>query len=93
MNDREKISRFLGAAISECSSSKYDEVRKMLVVAMRRLGEVREDMASKATGKEDPSFARLSPAQKSAALHLIDDMIEGEKSKLGLEGKETNLFG
>jgi predicted RND superfamily exporter protein len=93
MDNKEKISRFLGAAISECSASKYDEVKKMLVAAMRRLGDVREERPGVSASKTPASFAGMSSAQKNSTINLIDEMIESEKSRLGRGGRETNLFG
>ena len=90
MNDKERISRLVGAAISECSSSKLDEVRRLLVRASRVLGEMAEERKDAET-KPRPSYSGMSRDQVGSALRAIEDMIEREKSKGDEE--RVDLFG
>jgi hypothetical protein len=80
MNDRERISRLVGAAISECASSRLAEVRDMLVRAMRRLGEAKE-AKPETEAPAGPSFAGMTKEQRDAAVRAIDEMIDDEKSR------------
>lgn len=93
MNDRERISRLLGAAMSECSSSSLDEVRTLIVRAMNRLGESKDKVEAKPSAKAPPSFTGMSRDQVGSALRAIEDMIERERSKSGDEGEKVDLFG
>lgn len=93
MNDREKISRLIGAAISECSSSRFEEVRAMLSRAMRRLGEVSEDRSKGIPSPPGQSFVGMTREQRDAAIRAIDEMIEGERSKGPAEDDGMFLAG
>lgn len=90
MNDRERISRLVGAAISECSSSKLDEVRRLLVRASRALNEAAEEKKQTEISPK-PSYAGMSGDQAGSALKAIEDMIEREKPKSG--GERVDLLG
>lgn len=92
MNDRERISRLVGAAISECSSSKLDEVRRLLVRASRALGEVPEEKKSTDRSPK-PSYSGMSRDQVGSAIRAIEDMIEREKSKSNKDEGQLDLFG
>lgn len=92
MNDRERISRLVGAAISECASSKLDEVRRLLVRASRVLGEAEQDKKT-LDARTSPSYSGMSRGQVGSALRAIDEMIEGERSKVARPEPDANLFG
>lgn len=93
MNDRERISRLIGSAISECSSSGLGEVRTLLVRAMHKLGDVRERPDEKVQSGTTPSFSGMSRDQVGFALRAIEDMIEREKSMSDGREDQVNLFG
>lgn len=90
MNDKERISRLVGAAVGECSSSGLAEVRGMLVRAMKKLGDFREDRTSAAVPIQ-PSLSGMTRRQRDAAVRAIEDMIEEENSKSRLAPKERLL--
>lgn len=90
MNDKERISRLVGAAISECSSSKLDEVRMLLVRASRALGEIAEERKD-TEAKPRPSYSGMNRNQVESTLEAIEDMIDNEKSKE--DGERIDLFG
>jgi hypothetical protein len=92
MNDKERISRLVGAAIEECSSSKLDGVRGLLVRAARTLGEIRDENR-KPEPPQNNSFAGMSRDQVGSALKAIEDMIEREKSKSADREDGVDLFG
>jgi hypothetical protein len=90
MNDKERISRLVGAAISECSSSGLDGVRSLLARAVRTLGEIRDEK-KKPEPVRNNSYAGMSGDQAGSALKAIEDMIEREKPKS--DGERVDLFG
>ena len=90
MNDRERISRLVGAAISECSSSRLEEVRRLLIRASRTLGELPDEKKTTEQGPK-PSYSGMSRNQVDSAIHAIEDMIEREKSKS--DKGSFDLFG
>jgi hypothetical protein len=92
MNDKERISRLVGAAIEECSSSKLDGVRGLLVRAARTLGEIKEE-SRKPEPPQNNSFAGMSRDQAGSALRAIEDMSEREKSKSAGKEEGVDLFG
>lgn len=92
MNDKERISRLVGAAISECTSSGLGEVRGLLVRAMRRLGEAKEQR-QESQRPNLPSFAGMTKGQRDAAVRAIDEMIEEEMSKAEPAQEERFLTG
>jgi hypothetical protein len=92
MNDKERISRLVGVAIEECSSSRLDEVRGLLVRAARTLGEIREE-SRKPEPPQNNSFSGMSRDQVGSALRAIEDMIEREKSKSAGKEEGVDLFG
>lgn len=93
MNDKEKISRLIGAAISECSGSKLDEVKSALLRAMKKLGDVREEKSPAKPQVADTSFVGMTREQRDAAVRAIDEMIEDERSRTSGEGDGLYLMG
>ena len=92
MNDKERISRLVGAAISECASSRLDEVRRLRVRASRALGEMAEEKKAK-DPSPNPSRSGMSRGQVGSAIRAIEDMIEREKSKSDKDEGGFDLFG
>ena len=93
MNDKEKISRLIGGAMSECSGSKFAEVKSALVLAMRRLGDIKEERTHVPPQKADTSFVGMTREQRNAAVRAIDEMIDDERSKLSTEEEGLYLKG
>lgn len=93
MNDRERISRLIGAAVGECASSKFVEVRSLLVRALKMLGEVEERRERGVGEGRHASFAGMTRAQRDNALRAIEEMIDSEKTKIDSEEVKMDLFG
>jgi len=92
MNDKERISRLVGAALEECSSSRLDGVRRLLVRAARTLGEIKEE-GRKPEPPQNGSFSGMSRDQIGSALKDIEEMIERERSKSAGKEEGVDLFG
>ena len=93
MNDKERISRLVGAAIAECSSSNLDGVRRLLVRASNALGDTREDRKKNQEPVKGNSFVGMGRDEAASALKAIEDMIEREKSKSAEKDDGVDLFG
>lgn len=93
MSDRERISRLVGAAISECSSRGLEEVRGLLLRAMRRLNETGDGREKRPPQNPTPSFKGMSREQRDAAIKAIEDMMDGERPKSLRDQTRIDLFG
>jgi len=94
MNDTERISRLIGAAMSECSSSKLGDVRGILARAMARLDEVsRETRSVPPPNNTRPNLQGMKASDAIAAIRAIDEMIESESPKTKSPERVGNLFG
>lgn len=93
MNDAERISKLIGLAMSECSSSKLQEVRTFLVKAMRKLNETKIETTKAEQKFPIASFSGMSKDRRDMALRAIDEMIDSEKTKIADNEEKISLFG
>jgi len=104
MNKKERISKLIFLAMSECESGKFDDVKNTLKLAVSKLTKIIEreqknkelkdkELKDKELKDKKLKYANMNKNKFYKSLEEIEEMINQEEEKIKDKKPNVNLFG